>query len=378
MNVIKSNDKRFVLDKRLVTIFIIAVLSRYFLLWLGYMGLVLTNGCSDGFFKHLYEHFIQTGDSGHYINIAENWYASSGEDAKYIVFYPLYPILMRIVQTVVRSYFAAGLIVSDVCFGAACCYLYKIVEMDFDGGKARDAVFLLAAAPFGIFFCGIFTESLFFMLTAAGLYYIRKRNWIAAGIAGCLCSFTRTNGIVLLFAAGIVIIGEIIKSRKFNKKYLFALLIPVGMLAYFAINKAVQGDWLIFMQHEAAAPWYNSPGWYDETIATTWNMAQEHFSLSLIIYYPQLIMLAIGIASLFFAIKKGLPIEYIVYGGAYMAMAYMHGWMISGSRYMMCCVPLYIIFASIKSQNVRTAIMAVSAFLCVIIATLLWQGQAIM
>ena len=53
-------------------------------------------------------------DASHYLSLAKDGYTGTGDGRFSIVFYPLYPWLVRAVAFVCRSYFAAALLVSGV------------------------------------------------------------------------------------------------------------------------------------------------------------------------------------------------------------------------------------------------------------------------
>jgi len=108
-----------------------AMIFRLFFSVIGYVG--VTNGqFTKGFIETFYEIHMKAGDAPHYMRIAEEWYAAAGENAKYIVFYPLYPVLIRLISLVLGSYFWSGIFVSNTCFAATCVYLYKLTRLDFD------------------------------------------------------------------------------------------------------------------------------------------------------------------------------------------------------------------------------------------------------
>lgn len=54
------------------------------------------------------------------------------EDGKhlFLVFFPLYPWLVRLVSAVTGNTMAAGLLVSFLCYGAGCVYLYRLAAWE--------------------------------------------------------------------------------------------------------------------------------------------------------------------------------------------------------------------------------------------------------
>ena len=132
-------------------------------------------------------------DAEHYLTIARNGY-SGFEPA----FFPLYPLLIRIVGAVTGSHLIAGLIISNTAAFFALLYLYKLIEHQYNRHVAHRAVFYVSIFPTAIFFSAVYTESLFFALTVASFYYIRDHKWLTAGIIGFFAALTRVEGVLLV------------------------------------------------------------------------------------------------------------------------------------------------------------------------------------
>jgi hypothetical protein len=115
-----------------------------------------------------------------------------------VAFFPLYPLLVKLVSALTGNVFLAGVLVSNVAFLAALAYLYALARDEFDEETAGRAVFYLAAAPTAVFFSAMYTESLYILLVVATFYYARRRAWAAAALAGALAAATRNTGVLLV------------------------------------------------------------------------------------------------------------------------------------------------------------------------------------
>lgn len=361
-----------------VKIFGATIAIHWIIIILAYILLYMNKEVNVGFFEYFYTKFSHSGDTPHYLNIAENGYASEGEFANLIVFYPLYPLLMKILAFVVRDYFVSGIIISNVCLGISGYYLYMLTKKELGKEKAYDGWLIYVIYPFGMFTIMVFTESLFIMLVLMSLYYISENKWFAAGILGMFAALSRSQGIALLVPAVYEAVLYMVRNRKFTVKSLSVFFIPVGTFIYLLMNKVIQGDWLSFVAHEEAEPWYNTPKWISQNLAQHYDMALQYFSLSMIIYWLQIILYFAAIVALFYGIKKKISTALIAFGGAYIFLSYLHGWLISGPRYMMGCVTLYIIYAAVENKYVKQAIFVTCGLMSVFIALGFWQGQAIM
>jgi len=112
-------------------------------------------------------------------------------------FFPLYPLLIRLVSLTGMSIDAAALLIPNVAFLGALYYLYRLVRLDYPAAVATRALWLLALFPTAIAFFIPYTESLYVLLAVLTLWHLRRRQWLAAGIAGALGALTRQSGIVL-------------------------------------------------------------------------------------------------------------------------------------------------------------------------------------
>ena len=354
-------------------VFAVAVASRLLMFWAAYM-----TAKHAGMGKGLYEYLSGAGDVPHYVEIASGGYQSSGATANNIVFFPLMPMLMKLFHVIFRDYVIAGIFVSYVSFGVASCYFYKLLKLDYDDEKTAGGMLAMFMGVFGIFYISAHTESLFIMLIAMGLYYMRKNNLPAAGVAGFFAALSRTQGVLLFVPVVYEIVIRAVKEKRFDIKSLFAMLIPMGYLAYLVLNKAVTGEYFKFIEYQAAAPWYNEATWISNSIATSYDVGKNNFALSLIIYWPQIIAFFIAVAAIFAGLKNRVRISYLLFLGAYAGVTYFQSWMLSGGRYITACLPLYIVFAALDNKYIKNIILLTEGLTFMVIAVLWFRGYAIM
>ncbi len=329
------------------------------------------------FWANLYDQYSKAGDIPHYVDIAKNWYHAQGENANNIVFFPLFPLLMKFFQLIFRDYIVAGIFVANICTAVGNVFFYEWIKEETDEDRAWESLLIFNLFPVGFFMIGAYTESLFFMLTVMGLYYLKKRNWLALGIVGCLGALSRSQGIVLLIPAVYEICLDL-KEKKFKWTMLAVGGIPLGMGIYLLINKMVYGQWTIFLKYQSAKPWFNNSQWIATNIKNQVNMGENGTYLGIIIYWPQVILYFGILALLVYAYVKKVKTAYLAYAGAYVFMSYLHGWMISGLRYMMVCLPVYLILAWGEKKNLRKIILVSFSILYVFFSMWYAQRQAIM
>ena len=351
------------------------------ILWLGALASHIgATHSASGFFAHYWERFTQVGDSPHYLYIAENGYARSGEQVNKIVFYPLYPLLMGLLGRLLGGRTAlAGLVVSQVCYGFSTVVLAKLAKKECAHPGAAVVCYWLY--PFMFFSQGVFTEGLFLLLTLSGLYLTGQRRWLAAGCVGFLAALTRIQGVLLLLP-GVYCAWRAIREETAEKRWRWpylALAGPVlGFGVYLAINQIICGDPFAFNAFQSAPPWYQSIQWLGDTIVQQRHMALDYPGLAKWIYGPQLALYYLGAALLFLGFYRRLDTPWLLYGTAYLGMCYTAGWLISGGRYMLGCLPLYLCVGRIKTPILRYGLLAAEAVWLWYMSVWFMQGQAIM
>lgn len=137
-------------------------------------------------------------DGGHFRGIAENGYLSFQ-----VVFFPLYPLLIKALMLIRIPSLWGGLLISNLSIIGALFYLYKLVEIDFDKLSAKKAVFIALSFPTAFYFGAVYSESLFLLLVVAAFYCSRKKLWFLAFTLAGLATVTRLGGVVALLALAI-------------------------------------------------------------------------------------------------------------------------------------------------------------------------------
>ena len=346
------------------------------------LALILLEGSFsfDALGRMIRERLMAPGDAVRYLDIAQNGYVRSGENAINLVFYPLYPFLMRVFSFLSGDMALTGVILSQACYGAAAIVLYELICLDGNKKDGWLGVMLLTLYPFSMFAMGVFTEGLFLLLTLGCLYALRRGNFLAAGIVGFLAALCRTQGVLLFIPAVYEWITGRFSGEKSKAKWTDAgiLLIPLGLAVYLLINYVLHGNPLKFLEFEAGEPWYQTSEWISRNIALQWQLAHEYDGLQWVIYYPQVALYFAALGVLFFGIKQKTRISFVLYGGAYLGFTYLSGWMISGGRYMLCCVPLLMILSRIQRERARQSLLLLFTLLFFAYSLFYLAGFAIM
>jgi Gpi18-like mannosyltransferase len=183
--------------------------------------------------------------------IAQNGYTNQGDAANFIVFFPLYPFLVRLITFDFAYINLSGLIISNISSLIAVIYLFKLAKLDYSDSVAKKAVLFLSVFPTAYFLSAVFTESLFLALTIASLYYARNAKWAYTGVLGLLASLTRIAGLLL----SPVLIVEYLHQKEWkikatDPKLIWTSLPAIGFLIYLLINYQVAGYFFTFIEIE--------------------------------------------------------------------------------------------------------------------------------
>jgi hypothetical protein len=243
---------------------LIALISKFAVFAIAYVSTYLTNGgpTNPGY---ILLHELVRWDSQQYLRIAQFGYVNQGDAANGIVFFPFYPLLIRIITFDFNFVNLSGLIISNICSIITVVYLFKLVKFDYNDSVAKKTILFLSIFPTACFLSAVYTESVFLALTVASLYYARNSNWSIAGSLGILSALTRITGLVLVPTLAVEYLYQkkwtmkldrmlsldglrtyTIKFNVLDKKLLWSIVPIVGFLIYLLINLIVTGNPLTF------------------------------------------------------------------------------------------------------------------------------------
>ena len=217
-------------------------------------------------------------DATWYMEIARAGYRYDArlgpDDQQSIVFFPLYPMLMRTVAAFttpergrmtfdehyetrqVRRVWS-GLFISLFAFACALVVVYRWAELHGGPEAAAATVVLLATYPFAVFFSAPYTEGLYLLLAAGACYAFEQRRLPLAGVAGLLAGLTRPNAVMLSLVLGILALAPLRQRergwvRRTASGLLAAAMPAVGLLVYCAFIYRLTGNPFTWVAAQAA------------------------------------------------------------------------------------------------------------------------------
>ena len=131
-------------------------------------------------------------DAKAYVDIARDGYGAVPANSAY---FPLYPLLIRLVATLLGgggdAYLVAGVVISNVALLVALVYLARLVAVDHDLATGVRAALYLLVFPTSVFLSVVYPESLLIALSIAAVYHARQGQWVRSGALGALAALTR-------------------------------------------------------------------------------------------------------------------------------------------------------------------------------------------
>lgn len=149
-------------------------------------------------------------DAGFYASIATygyNWQRDLTYSAD-MAFLPVYPLALHLVSGLTPTGCAlspylstcvtlGALLVSNLALLLSLFLLFDLTQRHFGRTVAWRAALLLLISPISIFLSGIYTESLFLLLTLLTFWLLERERFALAVVAAAVASLTRSVGVAL-------------------------------------------------------------------------------------------------------------------------------------------------------------------------------------
>ena len=286
-------------------------------------------------FRGYWEHW----DVRHYVGIAENGYVTEGNDRLRLVFFPLYPVLMRLLSPAFGGdVFYAGTALSIV---VACISSAMLYALAFFWRGARAAGFSVACFlvnPMSVFLGCVYTESLFLCLCLlCALLLTRSHPW-GASLAGMAAAFTRMPGALL---AGLFLIEGlygILRERRRLRRLVVCvarmLVVFSGLFLYFAVNRALTGSAFTYLTYQREN-WFQQAGTFWDSAANTAHYLVTTYGDSDWLWTWGFQLIAMFYGFFLLAFRQGrLPFSLAAFSFVYVMVVFSPTWLLSGARYL--------------------------------------------
>lgn len=333
---------------------------------------------------------LQRWDAAHYIRLIEEGYQGYTENGQhlFLVFFPGYVWAARLLRLVIPSTALAGTALSCLCYGGACCYLYRLAGAAYNGRVARDALLYMSLFPFSFFSGLVMTEGLFLLATTGACWYAWRGKWLAFGLFGALAALTRMTGL-LVIVVGVIRLLEAYRpleppvgkslGRCWKPLLLglpLTLLPAAGTLLYLLLNLWVDGDPFAFASHQEH--WHQGYLWISQVVEYIGRYLGDNLGSSFgwAVWAPALALFVVGLALLYWAaLRRGHPAGLLAYGFCFFVATYSLSWLLSAGRYLSTCFVLFLFLAKLTQRRpaLRAALLGgegvlLGVYLCAFLA----------
>lgn len=177
--------------------------------------------------------YLANWDGADYIRIAKVGY----NDKFYTGFFPLYPIIIKSLHYIVRSYLISGLIISWTALWGAIYFYVLIIKEYYSriGIKFKDNLNLIKASlyfvlfPSGIYLISVYTESLYAFFALSAIYSAYKKKLIPTALLTLLATATHITGFFLIPLVVLMLIEE---KLSVIKSLIVGIIGSIGISAY--------------------------------------------------------------------------------------------------------------------------------------------------
>lgn len=320
---------------------------------------------SAGFFETMRTAWMKSNtDVQHYLDIAEHWYVKEGNEALLMVFFPMFPLLIRCTNFITGDSFVSAQLINAAATALTAGLTYIALLPVLQKRRAVCCAFIYLLLPGAIFMNSPMTEPLFMLFSVCTFIFLQRKKLILAGVFTALAGFTRSLGVLLAVSIALIGIGDIVRLRREGKpvcgaviRLLIALAVStLGTLGYLAINYSVHGDAFKFLEfqwsnwHQKACPFFDTPRYMLERLIESLPSGTEKM---LGLWLPQLIAIFFALAVMGLAAKR-LPASYMAFFLPYFAVAIGCTWLLSSVRYLSAALPVSAAIAAFCGKRSRS------------------------
>lgn len=315
-------------------------------------------------------------DGVHYLTIVDQGY----HGAEYIqAFFPLFPILIKIVNTFINNSLISALIVSNISFILFLYVWFQFIAKRYSEKFAKLSTLVLLLFPTSFFFVAIYNESLFMLLVILSFWLTEEKKYYQAALFIMLATATRIVGIFLIPALIYEIVFGNIKTKKLFLTKIDRIKIEAGKLSnpnmkilakwnnwlrpVLAISEGSIGliAFMVYLFYEFGDPLYFfhvqsefGGGVRQEAFITYPQVVFRYlkilltarpFDLKYISYVRELVVSTFGLGVLLYSFKKVRP-SYWIFAVLAFLLPTLTGTFSSMPRYILVSFPIFIVLAS--------------------------------
>ena len=291
-------------------------------------------------------------DGYHYARIAHHGYGDVG-DPGISAFFPMYPLIMRIVgwpfgAETINDFQIVGVIVGWLLFLISTVVIATMFLDYFGENLARTMTLIWLFSPYAFFLAAAYTEGLFFIEVGLCFIFLRRKMFWWAALAAAFASATRLTGVALVLP---VVIVTWRNREKLASIAAYCFIAVNGLLAYMLHTLMVRDDPFAFLNAQAgwggfevrAGIYYRGLLHLREQFPLA-DVGNPVMLLNMFLYGISLLLLLYG--------SRRIPLEFSAFSAAVLIQSFVS--VQSMGRYVLPAVSTYIVAALILQRMPRS------------------------
>ena len=279
----------------------------------------------------------QRFDVNWYLKIAARGY--DGSDGS-TVYFPVYPLLIRVLSFIFPPMFAATLISNLALLGVLVLF-FRLVSGFTDVSTARRTLIYFLLFPTSFFLTAAYTESLFLLFVLGSMYAASRRQWGWVLTWGIFAALTRLQGVLLVIPLAYLLWRDSagMSLKKMTLRALPFALIPLATLGFLGFSSlSLLNTYQGTLHARFVFPWEN-----------VWATVSVLMSGKGSIVDALNLIVTLGLLGMMFPVWKKLPLEYTLLS-LLMLLAPMLRMtttqpLVSMTRYALAVFPVFIVLA---------------------------------
>lgn len=304
-------------------------------------------------------------DTGAYLEIARGGYSYEPGTHSDVTFFPLLPILMRVVaigRTDSDALLVAGLLVSNVALIVALAQMVALGRPEVGEDAARRAALYVLVFPTTVFLSAAYPGSLFLALAAAMLLAARQARWWRAGALAALAALARPFGVLVALPLAV----EALAQRREGGRLAPVLAATIAPVAAFAAWQLflyrATGDPLVFLTAQAAYGRHPAGPW--DAVGKLADPSVYGFPwFVLAIFFTAVALVALS----WWRLRPSIA----TYGTALVVATASSGTLASFPRYVLTLVPMFLVLGALgHRRTVHLTLLVASSVLATLLTAM--------
>lgn len=302
-------------------------------------------------------------DGVHYLMIANGGYDGFGTQ----VFFPLYPLTIRLFNFLIPNLLISALLVSHVAFLLGAIIFYRLVAKDFGQKVARWSLLFLFFFPTSFYFASVYTESLFLLLISSSFFF----SAVTGGVLSALSGATRLVGLFIVPA-----------KILFKPRNWWSLLGLSGIVLYCTFLFFRFGNPLLFISAQSA--FNNNRSSSVQNLVNPFQVVYRYLKIFITVNpYNYFFWVAVGefgafalgfSVLLWLTLKKKVSFQYLFFGWVAFLLPTLSGTLSSFPRYLLVNFPVIIGLGMLQNHKIKLAILTVFVLLLGLLTALFGRG----